>query len=185
MPLTFWRSRKTRGPDLQSPNQRAWFARLDLERDNLLAVHEWCGKADERSERGLTLVHAIRQYWVNRGGVELWYRVTTEALARASAQLPSAARCRGLTTAAVLTSCMGRYAEAQGYLEECLSTARQVGDDESVEKALRMLGEQFLLQGKLAEARRHLEEALPLARVRGQEIPMIMGLQCVGRDLSS
>ena len=30
-------------PALLGPQQAAWFARFDLERENLLLVHEWCG----------------------------------------------------------------------------------------------------------------------------------------------
>ncbi len=156
-------------PELLGTDQRAWFARLDLERENFLAVHAWCERADVGDELGLRLAFAIRHYWIHRGGLELGYRLAVEALARAPVEARSLVRCRGLQAGAVLASLMGRYAEAQGYLEEDLSIAREIGDEENIENALRMLGEQLISQGKLPEARRHLEEAVSFARRLGRE----------------
>ena len=109
---------ETARPELLGLDQAAWFTRLDLERDNFLAAHAWCLRTEGGAELGLRLVFAIRHYWIHRGGLELGYRVTTEALARAQSR--SLVRCRGLQAAAVFTSCMGHYAQAQGYLEEGL-----------------------------------------------------------------
>ena len=33
-------------PELIGPEQREWLARLDPERENLLAAHAWCDRAD-------------------------------------------------------------------------------------------------------------------------------------------
>ena len=41
---------------LYGPEQGDWLARLDDERENLLAAHAWCGLADERADSGLRLV---------------------------------------------------------------------------------------------------------------------------------
>ena len=160
-------------PELCGPDQAGGFARLDLERENFLAAHAWCGHTGGGAEQGLRLVFAMRFYWIHRGGLELGYRVAMEALKRASAQQRSLARCQGLYAAAKFASCMGHYAEAQGYLEESLSIAREVGDGERVAMALLSLGEQFYAQRKLPDARRHMEEALPLARRLEKKIPLV------------
>jgi tetratricopeptide (TPR) repeat protein len=68
---------------------------------------------------------------------------------------------------------MGRYAEAQGLLEDSLSIARMVGNDERITMALHSLGEQFYAQGMPAEARKYIEEALPLARRLEHKIPLV------------
>ncbi len=160
-------------PQLRGPDQAAGFARLDLERENFLAAHAWCGHTEGGAEQGLRLVFAMRFYWIHRGGLELGYRIAVEALKRASAQRRSLARCQGLYAAAKFASCMGYYAEAQGYLEESLSIARELGDGERAAMALLSLGEQFYAQRKLPDARRHMEEALPLARRLEQKIPLV------------
>lgn len=159
-------------PQLLGQDQSAWFTRLDLERENFLAAHAWCDHAEGGAEIGLRLVSSLRHYWIHRGGLELGYRLTLEALARAPTGIRSSTRCRALSAAAVFASCMGHYAEAQGYLEEDLSIAKEIGDDESIAKALWMLGDQHFAQGRLAEARSHLEEALVLARRMGQKSPI-------------
>jgi len=64
---------------------------------------------------------------------------------------------------------MGRYPEAQGYLEESLAFAREIGDKQRVARVLQPLGLAFLGQGNLAAARRHFEEALVLARELGNK----------------
>ena len=38
-------------PELVGPEQRAWFARIDQERENLLAAHAWCDHAKNGASR--------------------------------------------------------------------------------------------------------------------------------------
>ena len=52
---------------LLGPQQGAWLARFDLERENMLAVHAWCDRADEGAALGLRLVHAVKPYLLTRG----------------------------------------------------------------------------------------------------------------------
>ena len=133
--------------ELLGADQGAWFTRVDLERENFLAAHAWCDHTEGGAELGLRFVSAMTDYWIHRGGLELGYRVAIEALTRETAQARSLARCRGLYWAAILSSCMGHYAEAQAYGEESLSIAREVGDEERVTVALMSLGMQFYAQG--------------------------------------
>ena len=57
-------------------DQAKWFARFDLERENLLLVHEWCGTSPDGAVPGLRLVHAIKSYLLTRGMPELALRMT-------------------------------------------------------------------------------------------------------------
>jgi tetratricopeptide (TPR) repeat protein len=120
-------------------------------------------------EFGLRLVSAMRRYWIVRGVLGLGHRVTVEALGRAGAQERNYARCRALFDAGQLGSWIRRYAEAQVYLRESLTIARELGDMSSVAGALQPLALALLGLGDVAAARSYLEEALALERERGDQ----------------
>jgi len=94
-------------------------------------------------------------------------RVTAEALARTGAQERNALRSRGLFCAGQLSLNMGRYGEAQDYLQESLAIAREIGDANRIAAALQPLGSAALGIGDIAGARQCLDEALSLARKLG------------------
>jgi non-specific serine/threonine protein kinase len=156
-------------PELFGSEQAAWLARLDLERENLLAAQARCDSAENGSELGLRLVHAVKPYWLNRGLLGLGHRVTLEALARAGAQERTLARSGGLADAGQLAFFMGRYGEARTYLEESLAIAREIGDRRSIAAVLQPLGMACLGEGDIPTARGHLQEALGLARELGNK----------------
>ncbi len=110
-------------PELAGPEQGAWLARLDLERENLLAAHAWCDRANTGAETGVRLVHAVKPYWFNRGLLGLGHRTTVGALARAGAQARGLARCVVLADAGQFCMFMGSYREAVGHLVESLAIA--------------------------------------------------------------
>jgi predicted ATPase/class 3 adenylate cyclase len=168
-------------PELVGPEQGAWLVRLDLERENLLAAHAWCDRAEGGAELGLKLVCSVWRYWLSRGLLGLGYRLTVEALARAGAQGRSAARCRALFDAGQLASSMGRYSEAREYLEESLAIAREIGDERRVAAALQPLALAFLGQGDLDAARIHLREALALARGLGDKRSIAAALNALAQ----
>ena len=149
-------------PELVGPAQATWLARLDLERENLLAAHAFCDEADNGEELGLRLVSTLKAYWVSRGMLGLAYGVMVEALARAPSR--SRSRCRTLFDAGQLGYFMGLYAEARRHLEESISIGREIGEKLVTTSALQPLGMACLGQGDLVAARRHLEEALVRAR---------------------
>jgi len=155
-------------PQLAGPKQAEWLARLDVERENLLAADAFCDHAADGAERGLRLTYLMRPYWVNRGLLGLGLRITVEALARAGAKAPSAVRCGGLFDAGQLSCFMGRYSEARRYLEESLAIARELGDERRIAVVLQPLGMAHLGEKNLPAARRYLEEALARAQQRGE-----------------
>ena len=112
---------------LQGPEQQTWMARLDAERENLLAAHEWCDHAENGGEWGLWLVSALRGYWLHRGLLELGYRITAEALARADAPTNGRHRCWALQAAGWLCFWMGNYAKAREFCDESMAVARETG----------------------------------------------------------
>ena len=122
--------------ELTGSDQAEWLARLDVERENLLSAHAFCNRADQGAELGLRLAHSVKMYWINRGLLGLGHRVTVEALARSGAQDRTLARCRALFNAGQTCCFMGRYGEAEGYLQESLDIAREIGDPRRVAMAL-------------------------------------------------
>jgi predicted ATPase/class 3 adenylate cyclase len=156
-------------PELVGADQAVWLARLDVERENLMAAHAWCDEAPQGGPLGLRLVSALRRYWIVRGLLGLGHRVTLEALQRPTAQARDAARCRALFDAGQIGSWMGRYAEARDYLQQSISIARELGDASSVAGALQPLALATLGLGDVAAARQYLEEALELEREGGDQ----------------
>jgi predicted ATPase/class 3 adenylate cyclase len=155
------------GEKMRGPLQGAWLANLDLERENLLAAHAWCDHAEDGGELGLRLVYALRPYFFNRGLLGLRHGLTLEALARPGAAERTLARCRGLFDAGQICCFMGRYFEAQSYLEESLAIARELGDEHRIVEVLQPLAFAALGRNHPAAARRHLEEGVALARKLG------------------
>jgi tetratricopeptide (TPR) repeat protein len=151
-------------PELVGREQSAWLARLDPERENFLAAHAWCDRAEELAEPGLRLVFSLKMYFLHHGLVALGQRVTVEALTRPGAQGRNLARCRALWAAGVLSYLMGRYGEAKDYVEMSLTISRELRDKGREAEALRGLGFMVLAQGDRAVARGHLQEALALSR---------------------
>jgi predicted ATPase len=160
---------ETARPELVGPDQGAWLARLDVEGDNILSAHAWCDHAEGGAEPGLQLLLSIQQYWINRGLLLLGHRVTVEALARPGVQERNVARCRGLFDVGWLDCFMGHYEQAQGFLEESLAIAREIGDKKRLAAVLQPLGMASLGRGNPAAARAYLEEALALAGEHGNK----------------
>jgi predicted ATPase/class 3 adenylate cyclase len=160
---------ETAMPELFGPQQSAWLARLDLERENILAVHAWYDRARDDAANGVRLVHAVKPYLMNRGLPGLLHRMTLEALARPGAQERNTARSRALFAAGQTCCFMGRYDDARELLEEGLAIARAIGDDQLVAEILQPLGMATLGQGDRLAARVNLEAALDLAHKRGNK----------------
>ena len=118
---------------------------------------------------GLRLVFSVKLYFINRGLLTLAHRMTVEALGRTGAQERNLSRCRALYNAGQLDFFMGRYDDAQGYLEEGLSVAREIGDKGRIATVLQALGMVCLGQGSLGSARRYFEEGLNLTRDLGNK----------------
>jgi predicted ATPase/class 3 adenylate cyclase len=168
-------------PELFGASQAAWLARLDLERENLLAAHAWCDTAVGGAESGVRLVYAVKPYCFNRGLLALGLRLTVEALRRGGAQQRNQARSRALADAGQYCSFMGRYREAREHLDESLSIAREIGDRTRIARVLQPLAMACLGERDLESARGHLEEALALAEELGDKRELAGALNALGQ----
>jgi predicted ATPase/class 3 adenylate cyclase len=158
---------ETARPSLNGPDQVEWLSRLDLERENVLAAHEWASHAAKGGELGLRLAYALVTYWFIRGQSGLWLRLIAEALARPSAQARTRARSRALFAAGQQFCFTGRYEQAQGLLEESLAIGRELGDRDHIAGVLQPLGMAAFGRGDMEAARRHMQDAVDLARALG------------------
>jgi predicted ATPase/class 3 adenylate cyclase len=156
-------------PDLLGPEQASGLQRIDVERENILSAHGWAMRMEGGAEPDYCLVHAIKYYWFMRGLLNLGHRVTAEAVARSEATTTSISRCRALWVAGQISGWMGRYEEAQRYLQESLRAAQALGDERTVVSVLNSLTLAALGQGDRATARVHCQSALKLANQLGNK----------------
>ena len=158
-------------PELAGPGQATWLGRLDAERRNILAAHEWAGRDARHARAGLRLVNSIKLYWMNRGLLHLGLAVMMEALLRPAAQEPTAERAQGLFNAGQLRYFMGRYGEARRLLEASLEIARTLGDAYAA-AVLQPLGMAAIGEGDFALARRCFDECTQLSQARGDMLSL-------------
>ncbi len=163
------------------PDQSAWRIRLDLEQENFLSAHEFCGRSADAGAKGLRLANAMRMYWFRRGLLPTGKRVVTEALHHPGAQTRDKPRSIALSSAGLFCSFAGEYDEATGYLEESLAIARELADREQIIATLESLGFAELGRGCLEAARGHAEEALALAREIGDQRKLASALNAVAQ----
>jgi predicted ATPase/class 3 adenylate cyclase len=153
----------------RKPEPWRYLTRMDAERENLLAAHAWAARTPDGGQAGLLLAHGIGRYLLERGQGALGRRISAEALARPDARIRNLTRVMTLFEAGWQSISIGRYEEAQRWLEEALSIARELGDRQWVARVLQPLGIAALGNGNLAEARSHAEEAVELAREFGDQ----------------
>lgn len=155
--------------ELAGPGQAEWLERLDAERQNLLAAHDWTARSPGKAQDGLRLNVSIKLYWAHRGLLELGHRLIMDALQHAAAQERNLARSQALFIAGQYRYFMGRYADARECLEQSLAIARSLRDHATVASVLQPLGMAAIGQGDLANARTWLEEAAQLTASLGNK----------------
>jgi tetratricopeptide (TPR) repeat protein len=151
-------------PELYGNEQGLWLARLDLDRENILAAHAWCEHVEGGAELGLRLVSLVQLYWLPRGLIELGHRITVEALARPGAQLRDDPRRGALYAASQLAYFMGAFDKSRAYAEESVSIARDTGASMGAADSLLLLGYACDALGQGDRAQANFEESVALAR---------------------
>ena len=166
--------------ELAGPDQARWLARLDTERDNLLAAHAWNRRSGHDDGLAVRLLHALRPYWFSRGALSLVYDMARDVLARPGLAVRDRSRCMALFAAGQVGFLMGRHAEAEAALTECLAIARELGDEGIVAHTLQPLGMNALARRDFPAAERHLADAVALARVQGDARGLAAALNAEG-----
>ena len=159
---------------LSGPEEGVWLNRLDLDRDNLLAAHDWCDHAEDGTARGLRLVSALLRYWVNRGLLVQGHRACEQALARPGAAALGALYADALCVAGRISACLGHNDEALARLQASVAVARGCGDRALLVQSLAGLGSVCASLGDHTATRQHREEALTLARQPGSDDTLVI-----------
>ena len=156
-------------PQLVGPEQGAWMARLDVERENIVAAHQWCDSSPAGAESGIRFVFALKFYWLSRGLLQQGYSMAAQALARPGADATRASYGRGLIDAGIIGCFIGRYSEARDFLAQGLQIARELNDVARQVAVLQLLGVAEFSLGNVAQALEHCREAEQLARGAGND----------------
>ncbi len=152
---------------LGGPQQGAWLARLDIDRDNLLAAHLWCDHAENGTARGLRLVSVLGRFWLSRGMMVQGLQACQSALARPDAEKFPAVFCDTLIEAGHLCAYRGLDDEALEYFEHSIVVSRREGFSRKLAVALARAGYSHVTLGDRTRARRYLEESIAIARETG------------------
>ena len=158
-------------PGLMAGDLRRTIARLDLERDNLLAALAWA-PAEEDARPGLRLAAALHYYWFFRAMPGRGLEVARAALDRPGARGPSRERCLVLVMAGWLGMCAGQDAEPLECLAEALRLARELADDRALCPVLVKFAHVRLIRSENALALPLAVEALAVGRRLGDSLEL-------------
>lgn len=161
---------------LIGPDEDAWIARLDAERQNLRAAYAWSRTIASGASYALRLAYGARR-WLCRGGLDLGRPVLADELAHPDVQ-PSV-RCRGLVAGGYLSYFAGRYDDARRLAEEAFTLAEGLDDKARAADAKGLVG-LSLLDGDLAAAAQAMAEAVALARLAGDGVVVADQLIALG-----
>jgi predicted ATPase/DNA-binding SARP family transcriptional activator len=152
-------------PQLRGHEQTRWFARLEIEHENLQAALAWsCAEPNyDPGREGLELAATIWQFWYHRSH----YRVGRAWFDRLFAAFPpevNVLSAKALNAAGGLAVHDDDLPVAKTFLQASLDTARQASDRRGAARALTNLAAASHSLGAYAEAEAWYEESLELFR---------------------
>lgn len=170
-------------PELEGPSQASWFARLDLERENLRAASAWAA-VELEAEVVLGLGASLWRFWLARGaGAEVRGELTA---ALATRRGDDELRVKALNAAGILAGEAGDFAGAHELFGEALALADRLRDRRQMARILMNLGVIALYTEDYAAALSRYREAGDIWRelgdVRGQSV-MCQNLAIVHESL--
>jgi tetratricopeptide (TPR) repeat protein len=145
---------------LASPDQAAWFDRLEVEFDNIRSAVDWL-LSGGRVEDALRAISALERFWAAHGHLTDARRWLTHGLEADG--LSPLVRARALWTAAHQAMLQSDYAAAVPSLENALRLFRAFEDDRYTVFALCELARARSFQNELDRALDNAEEALSIA----------------------
>ena len=152
---------KRAGEHLRSAEQGRWFARLEVDTDNLRAALLWCSEHDAAG--AIELATNLFRAWMMRGRLEELISWLGRALAT-DATIDARTRAVGLRTLGDARIFSEQYDTARAALEESLTLFREEENKSGEASVLTLLGMVSLYQGSLAQAIELSEAALAIAR---------------------
>ena len=147
--------------------QRAWFLRLEAERDNLRAALQWLYYQGE-DVLALRLAAALGYFWWMRGYFAEGQRYLEDLLERVPGEAADPhPRTRALQSLDLQVLVQGEVERARRVLEESLTVARSTGEARSIAFSFACLGRYETLVGKPERGIPFSEEALARSREAG------------------
>jgi tetratricopeptide (TPR) repeat protein len=165
-------------PDLGGPEQRAWFARLDDEHDNLRAVLRWAIESGE-AEIGLRIAGVLWRLWYVYGYLSEG-RAWLEQLLRLPATVSTDARAQGLHGAGAMAIQQGDFDAAALLSDQSLALYRELGDAQGIADMLNHRGNVAREQGDYPYATTLYEESLAGYRALDDEQGIAVVLNNLG-----
>ncbi len=165
-------------PKLYGEGEIDWFARVEVEHDNLRAALAW-EEAERDQETALRLAAAMRRFWYVRGYWSEGRRWLESILAWADGGTPRAQAGARLALGNML-GMLHAHAQALPYLEQVLDLYRSLGDTRRVSNVLQHLGKAALALGDLERAEAAAEESVQLARETGIRPLLALSLSQLG-----
>jgi DNA-binding NarL/FixJ family response regulator len=164
---------------LVGPQQLTWFARLELERDNLRAVERWAStRADADSI--VRLGAALWPFWLARDDASESRERLEVFLALVGQVAPKTALAGALLGAGVMAEKLGDYTTCRALLEKSLAVARQLDDRRTLAAVLDSLGRQKFIEGLYVESRALLEESETILRASDDRVGLARVLSHLG-----
>jgi predicted ATPase len=154
-------------PELTGAEQQRWFAKLDIEHDNLRTALGWAIARGD-AEIAMRLGGALHRFWATQGHYEEGRRWLDSALAIDSGE-PSAARGYALNGAGVLAWFLGDFDRAEALWQESLSLFQALGDRTRIAYAFGNLGLIGDAREDYKQATASYEQALALFRELGDQ----------------
>jgi predicted ATPase/uncharacterized membrane protein len=145
----------------KGPQQAAWRARLEAERDNLRAALGWL--LEYEPEAGARMTSAMIIFWLPRSLFREAWEWLTRALAASRAD-DAALRAKLLFGLGNCERLMGNLDAAGAHAREAVEASRGCGDAPLLARSLNLLGMVFGLQKELPQAREAFEEGLRISR---------------------
>ena len=149
------------------PEQAAWLARMDAERDNFREALAWTLDTREAS-LGLRLAAALWEFWWVRGYLAEGRGWLDEALARGRTAAPEL-RARALHASGSLATRQGDYEAAGGLFEESLAIWEELNDAAGTARSLLSIGTVAAEQGDQERAIELSERAAELYSESGDQ----------------
>ena len=150
--------------EIVGPDQVAWYARLDRERENVRAALGWAISSSD-AETALRLGASLWRYWVTRGLLFECAEWLRAALAMPGAEAaPATVRAKAIHRLANVEIDLANYAKARELCEASLELWRAEGDQVGIASALNGLGLIAGFEGDYQASQAYHEEALALRR---------------------
>jgi predicted ATPase/class 3 adenylate cyclase len=164
---------------LTGPDVRVWLDKLEADHDNVRAAIAWAIEQGDE-DTALRLGAAIWRFMVIRGHMREGRELLLRILRTSDESQPTAARARLLFGIGHLGGEMADLAEAIQYLEQCLDTARRIGDERLIAQAMTAVSWMQSQIGDLDVSETLTLEALERHRQLGDERGKALALNTLG-----